>query len=147
MKRGRLVADLDAQTKIHSKFDLGVDYFNSSIFAWEPFVEKTQVVAEYWRISKKEGWLQSSRLSFPSHKKLHINISYQFLERMQDIYKTLQETKLWQKLESISFPEDDLVNFLKSIKNKREKISEGEELKNRTQISLIQVHNRTGYEI
>ncbi len=47
MKHFKILADVETTIKASISFNLEIEYFNSDIFKWEPFIENTCLELEY----------------------------------------------------------------------------------------------------
>ena len=87
----KILADLENTINSNVEFKLDLLYFNSDIFKWEPFIEKTHLIINYK--TKMENGVLGKLMTFsnPEDQEFNINISIPLLKKLIFIQKVFNE--------------------------------------------------------
>lgn len=149
LKGIKVAADLKETIAALLAFGLQVDYFNSDIFKWEPFLESSHLKLEYETLVDENGISGKNIRLLNPNKQFNVNISIPFIQKVLFLRNT-SERLAQQKNEQLSTMTDDLL-----IRNLEKLLSEsllrkkGEKRlpEKRVFVSPVSVSNETGYDM
>ena len=147
----KFLADVESVTRAVLGFTLEVLYFNSSVFKWEPFVEKTALSFEYMETLDRETGIKGTNYKITNKRdsNLNINISIAFLEKVQFMLETynmmLERHK--EEQEKIRFEKVEQYLSLMHKDNIEAYVNDINTQQPESYISPIRIVNYTGYPI
>lgn len=147
----KFLADVEGVTRAVLGFNIELLYFNSSVFKWEPFIEKATLSFEYIETLNKENDIKgtSYKISNKRDTNFNINISVDMMEKVQFMLETYnmmlerhkeeQEKVKFEKVEKyLTLMQRDMIEaYIKGSSNQQPE----------TYISPIRIINYTGYPI
>ena len=143
----KILSDIEETIKAVIVFNTQIDYFNSDIFKWEPFLEKTVLRLEYSTIINEGVIGKNIKIVNTEQYPLNINVSIPFLNKIKFLMQTFDTLKEKNEEEKKKIKESINENFeklrLENMDNKKGEVEE----KLKTFISPIKIINRTGYTL
>jgi vacuolar protein sorting-associated protein 13A/C len=153
LKNFKVIADLEELIKAVVAFSCEAHYFNSDIFHWEPFLEKSTLRIEYSTTENEFGVKgKVVKLATREDTPFNINVSMAFLDKVKFLMEAWDTMKVKNQEEHDKAKSIKMESYLQSLHRTAiieslKRHMEKSEFQHGTYISPIRITNHTGYTL